>query len=409
MKLRDLPGFPQPYLDFVDSRTEGLPLPMERPGRDALLQRTAKVVAAPPRVENPPRDEDIHADSPAASGNLHLLRRPGTVAVVAGIRAGEFGGPMQCLLQCLTAVKLASSLGLKGYPAVPVLWVDTEARGDDGNGLDVLDGDGQLIPIHNEKLEVISSIMPQNIKNTESYRSVERAYGNGATLPGATTDFYSDLLGDLGVVVVEGGAKHAAVLAGTVAYVVAPPDIGEAALLPRQFEAAGIIPPLLWPSMSATLLDSRSRKMLERFRLGLRDLFDGTGSVLSRIDRESDEAGTRGALQTLSAEIDSHLQGLAARVPEGHALAGTIEDSRSRMQYQISKVLERYESSVSVRREASVRQVTRLCNSLAPRGKRQEVQLAAIHFVLRYSRALLSEIVTKSDVWDFQHQLIPLD
>ena len=70
----------------------------------------------------------VEALRPGNAGNpsLHVLARPGTVAVVTGQQVGLFSGPAYTIYKALTACRLASQLTDQGIAAVPVFWVATE-------------------------------------------------------------------------------------------------------------------------------------------------------------------------------------------------------------------------------------------------------------------------------------------
>jgi bacillithiol biosynthesis cysteine-adding enzyme BshC len=65
-------------------------------------------------------------ESNSETASLHLLAKPGTVAVVTGQQVGLFSGPAYTIYKALTAVRLAARLTEQGIPAVPMFWLATE-------------------------------------------------------------------------------------------------------------------------------------------------------------------------------------------------------------------------------------------------------------------------------------------
>ena len=59
--------------------------------------------------------------------NIEKLRSPKTVAVVASLRPGLFGGTLDGWLKICTAARLAAWLEEDGIPAVPLGWIDSTA------------------------------------------------------------------------------------------------------------------------------------------------------------------------------------------------------------------------------------------------------------------------------------------
>lgn len=83
---------------------------------------------------------------PATLAHLDQLRRPGTVAVVAGQQTGLFGGPLLTVYKAATAVLAAEQLRAQGQAAVPVFWLATQDHDlAEVNQAWVVSADGQLV------------------------------------------------------------------------------------------------------------------------------------------------------------------------------------------------------------------------------------------------------------------------
>jgi bacillithiol synthase len=71
----------------------------------------------------------MHAALAAQNAPSELLTRfaaPGTGVVVTGQQVGLFGGPAYTIYKALTAARLAADLTTRGIPTVPVFWMATE-------------------------------------------------------------------------------------------------------------------------------------------------------------------------------------------------------------------------------------------------------------------------------------------
>ena len=49
------------------------------------------------------------------------------------------------------------------------------------------------------------------------------------------------------------------------------------------FDYFGLQPPVVWPRVSATIMDARSRKLLEKYHLNLEELFAGPEALLHKL------------------------------------------------------------------------------------------------------------------------------
>ena len=175
------------------------------------------------------------------------------------------------------------------------------------------------------------------------------------------------------------------------------------------FAAISMDPPLVWPRVSGTIVDVRCRKLLARHELQLRDLFDGAGPVVDGIMRRRGAADAQSRLRSLRADLDRQLNEIAVPAAASGRLRTRIENSRRRMRYQIEKLESRFLAARESREVALRRQVSRLCDTLAPGGRLQEREYAGIQFVLRHSLRLPQILCERIDPWDFTHQLIAVD
>jgi bacillithiol synthase len=175
------------------------------------------------------------------------------------------------------------------------------------------------------------------------------------------------------------------------------------------FDYFGLQPPVVWPRVSATIMDTRTRKILEKYQLGFEDLFRGPEALLQQLRDWKLNPDTVERFERLRAEVEKRLGAVVAALPPGDkSLTPVVETSRSKMLYQLGKLQERFEAARTLRKEAMTRHLDRLCKSLAPERQLQE-NIAGVEFLLRYSRSLLAELYGKIDVWNQEHQVVSID
>jgi bacillithiol synthase len=175
------------------------------------------------------------------------------------------------------------------------------------------------------------------------------------------------------------------------------------------FDYFGLQPPVVWPRVSATIIDTRTRKILEKYQLRFEDLFRGPEALLQQLLDRKLNPDTVERFERLRAEVENRLGAVVAALPpEDKSLSPIVEASRSKMLYQLGKLQERFEAARTLRKEAMTRHLDRLCKSLAPERQLQE-NIAGVEFLLRYSRSLLAELYGKIDVWNQEHQAVSID
>jgi bacillithiol biosynthesis cysteine-adding enzyme BshC len=174
----------------------------------------------------------------AAERRLALLAQKGSVTVVTGQQVGIFGGPLFTLYKALTCLKLAESLSARlGREVVPIFWL---AADDDDvaevNRLIVMNRENELVPFScvfdtDERRPVAQDYLTGNIENchrafneaipetefkSEFLQALRQAYFAGESLPDAFARWLVNLLGHLGLVVMNPTDPELKRLAGPV-------------------------------------------------------------------------------------------------------------------------------------------------------------------------------------------------
>jgi uncharacterized protein YllA (UPF0747 family) len=180
-----------------------------------------------------------------------------------------------------------------------------------------------------------------------------------------------------------------------------------AATLPV-LEKSGLTVPIAWPQASATLVDARSRRILERYKLDLARLFSGEEEIIKTITSRFPSSAAE-KLDSLKLEVERCIAGLKALdIPE-HDLRKAAVSHQGRILYQLER-LRRLTVAGHERRELAVnRRIRRVCNLLTPSRRLQEREFSGIHIPLRYSRDGLRFLSEKIDIRGREHQLIAMD
>ena len=175
------------------------------------------------------------------------------------------------------------------------------------------------------------------------------------------------------------------------------------------FDSTGLVPPISWPASSATVIDARRRKIMEKYAVGLQDLLKGEASVLRHLSKKMIPSSIETKLDSVKTEVERHIAGLNDSGMDGKSFGKAKKRSRERIAYQLDKIRNRVEKARLEKQEVMQRQIQRACGYLVPDGIRQENSLAGISFPLRYSRSVLSFFRENLDIMKFEHQLIYLE
>jgi uncharacterized protein YllA (UPF0747 family) len=443
--------------------------------------------------------------------SIQRLEEPSTSVVLFDLPTYIFGGPLSLLLRCITAGKLVGELAQVGIPAVAVAWLrPCHDYGAECSSIKVIDEEASLKEIKltargrpqgsvSGDILVADEISPllghleQSLgryANPDVMDLLRRSYQPGSPLSVACGRFFSSLLGESGIIMIEPmdpeiqeiarpfyvrledrAEKIAQLLQGRLSALrqsgyltgnpsaVADPDslisqlralsssdlegrmpapgsemlsilmlplllgsilpistvladpwqLGEFALISHLYPECGQAAPVVFPCLSATLLDARSRNHLDKYALSFHDLFAGTDELLRRFMAEDPAVAAGAELEGLIRESDQRLLALEKESIVDQKLCASIEESRHKAHFQLAKLGERLTTAREERLAAAKRQISRICNTVAPDGELQERQIGMVSFICRHSLSLPQMLETKLDLWKLDHQLIEMD
>lgn len=392
------------------------------------------------------------ATAPEHERRLNDLARAGTVAVIVTLYPSLAGGPVSQLMKCLAAVKVGEELSRRGAPSAPIAWVAERApEGFPTDSLSMISEEGELVTLHSggsdsaspagaaaliRRLEALGGAS----LDQEALSLVRAAFLSDAGSPSGCARLYSALMRDWGMPVVDGARYCADAVAtpassaiqevgatcgsGVLRQMLIPhslfpssvwiADKREVAAVVHDFEAleeSGVVDPSrwrLWPFAGGTVVDSASRRTLDRYHLDLAQLYSGESRVMAAFERAMPMAVPE-RLRELEETAESELSGVAAAAPGDKGFTRTAERSKNRIAYQLRRLRNRVDLAANGRQETARRRIHRACNFLAPKGRPQESELAAIHFPLRYSLTVMNTLCERLDHMNPEHQLISLD
>ena len=471
MNFRDLSGFPPLFIDYVEGVPPARSFLGDPPDLSTLVTRAAELRQALSRDaeinRRVPEQLQKRQSSPSVVENALRLSNPYTVVVLATAPAAVAGGALSVLLKCLTACRVAAALSSRGIEAVPVCWVGSglcSLIGTESAWL--LDSEAKLREISAADAgalsgEAFAAIMEQIAPGRQSIETLEflRMNYGGPTLSSACCRFLSALTQELGLVAIDAAepqfesmvaekfeslAADASITAEmgmrreelrragyalpdhesqtgvlipavqslllpVAVQVCDPAEICFRAISEPLFSRAGLASPAAWPRASATLLDPRSRRFLNRHGLRLNELFLDRDELLRRILNEPAQQSAMGRFDALEKAIQDRLTGFVELVHPDDDLRVTVETSRGKMLYQIGKLKERFMTSIEARRGAEQRQLERACNTLAPSGQLQETILSTVHFLLRHTLGLVRFLYENLEFTKLEHQILSVD
>jgi uncharacterized protein YllA (UPF0747 family) len=356
--------------------------------------------------------------SPRTIDNIQRLRQADSVAVVATIPANILGGTASQFFKCLTAIKVSEELTRRSISAVPVCWIS--AASVSNSSISLLDEVGELHRLSptNSISDLISGIemLGSGAFDPEVIRMLGEA-NSGASPPSvATARIFSGLMKEWGLVSLsfQGSGSEASLnsenllqsaILPVFVNMIGSEDVFSFTAASQQFDSLNLLRPIGWPAISATLLDSRSRKTLEKYKLNLSDLFAGEKEAVNKLQSGMPDPDKFSSLQY---EVEKAMADLEDLAPTGDDFLKTRDSCKEKIVYQIEKLRKNLETAILNKRQVAERRLHRACNFLAPNGNFQERELG-VYFLLRYSGSILGRLYEQLNEAVLKHQLIIMD
>ncbi len=449
LDFEKLPGIPGFWLDFLNSRLPITPAPRDMEslaaGAGALREQAAGCADLVRFLE---KAADLHCAR--TQENIHRLLQPGSLAVSTTLSPGLFGGPAFQLLKCLTVLKVCEELARHRIAAVPICWIRDSAPVDFCAGsIQLLDSDSSIHLLQLQNIEAGSlpsrALLPENQVeglleqiseigrnnfDPETIDIIRASFRPGIVLSEATAKLMAALTEDWGMIVLNHGAPDfpsctrasipgvtegampayvlQSLLTPAVVCVIDYSEIEAYMDAQQTFRALNLLPPLAWPCSGATIVEVRSRRILERYGLDLIRLYSGAEEIIESLCKAL-PMDVPGRLLDLNQEAGNRVDAVRNLYPSDHDFEKVIAPLRNRIGFQLNRLREKYDASRKGRQETMERHIHRVCNTLAPNRRMQERSLAGVQWPLRYSRNVLRSLYDRLEVLRPQHQLILMD
>jgi bacillithiol synthase len=168
------------------------------------------------------------------------------------------------------------------------------------------------------------------------------------------------------------------------------------------------VTPIL-PRSSLTMIERHTGRVLERYQLGLADLFAGLENVVSRVVEEhlgADTAKTfKQTEESINQELDNLRESLRAVDP---TLGEALETGRRKINYQLEGLRGRFHRAQMGRHEATDRQLQRAFDQLYPEKTLQERHINITSLLARHGRYVIDWIYNAINLASTEHQIVYL-
>ena len=195
----------------------------------------------------------------------------------------------------------------------------------------------------------------------------------------------------------------------TLAYVGGPAEVAYFAQAAVVYEKLlGRVTPIL-PRFSATLIEPRVQRLLERYRVSVADSFHGVERLRELLAEHAMSGEVHGAFDSAQAAVETSLASLRQSLEKfDPTLAEAATRSESKMRYQLGRLRTRVARAELQRQEELGRHAEQLMACLYPNKTLQEREVAGVSFVARYGPQSLLQLYDAIQTNCPDHQVLYL-
>jgi bacillithiol biosynthesis cysteine-adding enzyme BshC len=195
----------------------------------------------------------------------------------------------------------------------------------------------------------------------------------------------------------------------TIAYIGGAAEIAYFAQTAEVYRVLGRpITPIL-PRASLTMIERHTSRLLERYNLGLADLFAGPESLFSRVVEEHLGADTAKSFMETGESVNEQLDKLREKLRAvDPTLADALETGRRKINYQLEGLRTRFHRAQMSRDEAAHRQLLRAFEQLFPNKALQERHINLTSLLARHGRYVIDWIYNAINLGSTEHHIVYL-
>ena len=195
----------------------------------------------------------------------------------------------------------------------------------------------------------------------------------------------------------------------TAFYIGGPSEISYFAQIKPLYEFYDIVPPIIYPRSSATILENPIANILEKHTVDINDIFIDVENVKKKIINSVEESSIDEMFDGLTKHVETAFDELKEKLID---LDKTIADSSNRYRDKIfgsiNELKSKAEKAQQKKYEATLRQIDRAAVNLFPNSNLQERELNFVYFVNKYGEDFMKKIFDELQINKFEHQVIML-
>jgi bacillithiol biosynthesis cysteine-adding enzyme BshC len=170
----------------------------------------------------------------------------------------------------------------------------------------------------------------------------------------------------------------------------------------------GQVTPII-PRFSATIIEPKVQRLLEKHSIALTDVFEGPETLHREISARSLPHDLQAAFESARISFDANFSAVKEKLEKlDKTLVDAAETSRSKMQHQLEKLYAQAARAESQKGEVVGRHADFLSQSIYPDKGLQERSVGGVYFLARYGPDLLQQLYEAVHTDCHDHQVVEL-
>ncbi len=163
------------------------------------------------------------------------------------------------------------------------------------------------------------------------------------------------------------------------------------------------------PRYSATIVEPKIQRLLERYGLTVLDAFSGGESLQQKLAAHSLPEDLQAAFDSAKKSFDTHLNTIKEKLAKlDRTLVDAGETAVSKMNYQLERLHAQAARAESQKKEVVGRKAEMIAQALYPEKGLQERAIGGLYFVARYGRELLLQLHDCMQTDCHDHQILEI-
>jgi bacillithiol synthase len=163
------------------------------------------------------------------------------------------------------------------------------------------------------------------------------------------------------------------------------------------------------PRYSATIVEPKIQRLLERYGISVLDAFSGCESLRQKLAAHSLPEDLQAAFDSAKKSFDAHLNTIKEGLAKlDRTLVDAGETAVSKMNYQLERLHAQAGRAESQKKEVVGRHAETITHALYPEKGLQERAVGGLYFVARYGRELLHQLYDCMQTDCHDHQILQI-